>query len=108
MRGGGTSHRTGRTTPRCSAGIAAARHALVAEAGCDRGVDCASDDEPERERRVFDLAQSLFDRVEAATIVLRGKPVTLVRWLARLRQALGSVAALEPLRPMRRAPRCWP
>lgn len=79
------------------AGIAAARHALVAEAGCDRGVDCASDDEPERERRVFDLAQSLFDRVEAATIVLRGKPVTLVRWLARLRRALGSVAALEPL-----------
>lgn len=76
------------------AGIAATRHALLAEVETWR--DAASDGGGV-DLAVADCAQRLLDRVEAATIVLGGKPVSLVRWLARLRRALSAVAALEPL-----------
>ncbi len=76
------------------AGIAATRHALLAETEALRN---AASDAGDVDPAASGLAQNLLDRVEAATIILGGKPVSLVRWLARLRRALAVVAALDPL-----------
>jgi len=43
------------------------------------------------------MASALLDRIEAASILLRGKPAPLVRWLARLRRALDILAAGDAL-----------
>ena len=70
------------------AGLDAARHALRAE------------NHPDDERAGEQIAAAalvLIDRVEAATILLRGKPAPLARWLARLRRALENLAAVDAL-----------
>ena len=43
------------------------------------------------------LGLDLLDRVEAATTLLRSKPVPLARWVNRLHKALEVLGALEPL-----------